>query len=165
MCFSCALMATGSLEEYSGGIFSEFHPLSLPNHIISVAGWGVAEDGTEYWIVRNSWGEFWVCLFSLSLSAPHPAAQPVQSDMNQLNCAHVTAAFVIHSFIRSVVRHFYKVILTDFGFLACRINQILFFVSRGNTAGQESSRVRIKEEKATGSTWVLRKTVHMETPL
>ncbi|XP_053740459.1 cathepsin Z [Synchiropus splendidus] len=56
---SCALMATDALEQYSGGIFSQFHLLSLPNHIVSVAGWGVTEDGTEYWIVRNSWGDFW----------------------------------------------------------------------------------------------------------
>lgn len=57
---SCALMATSGLEKYSGGLFSEFHLLSLPNHIVSVAGWGVTADGTEYWVVRNSWGEFWV---------------------------------------------------------------------------------------------------------
>ncbi|TRY55164.1 hypothetical protein DNTS_032654 [Danionella cerebrum] len=56
---SCALMATKGLEMYGGGVFAEFHVASLPNHIISVAGWSVTEDGTEFWIVRNSWGEFW----------------------------------------------------------------------------------------------------------
>ena len=53
---SCSVDAN-PLDEYTTGIVTETSDHT--NHVISVVGWGT--DATEglYWIVRNSWGEYW----------------------------------------------------------------------------------------------------------
>lgn len=59
---TCGIAATRGLDDYDSGIFEEEHePDEVEiNHIVSVVGWGLdAYSGTEYWIVRNSWGAAW----------------------------------------------------------------------------------------------------------
>jgi cathepsin X len=54
---SCGIDA-GPLLNYESGVVHHRFSLMV-DHVISVVGWGKDTDGTSYWIVRNSWGEFW----------------------------------------------------------------------------------------------------------
>jgi len=56
---ACGIDATTKFQAYTGGIFQQTVLIPMIDHIISVLGWGVADDGTEYWIGRNSWGNYW----------------------------------------------------------------------------------------------------------
>lgn len=52
------------LMHYKGGIIRDDPALRnmTHNHGVSIVGWGRTseeEDDTDYWIVRNSWGEYW----------------------------------------------------------------------------------------------------------
>lgn len=53
---SCGIDASPILD-YTGGVVKK-KGLSQ-DHVISVVGWGNDPTDGEYWIVRNSWGEFW----------------------------------------------------------------------------------------------------------
>ena len=56
---ACTVDAT-PLHKYPGGIFDDPTASKGTNHIISIVGWGTdAASGNKFWIVRNSWGEFW----------------------------------------------------------------------------------------------------------
>jgi cathepsin X len=45
------------LETYTGGIITATQPANI-DHIIEIVGYGT-ENGTDYWICRNSWGQYW----------------------------------------------------------------------------------------------------------
>jgi len=54
---SCGVNANEILE-YQGGIIDMPDKSREIDHVVSVTGWGT-ENGVKYWIVRNSWGEYW----------------------------------------------------------------------------------------------------------
>jgi len=56
---SCSIQATDRFDNYNGGIFSQVLLVPQPNHVVSLVGWGVGIDGSEYWIGRNSRGISW----------------------------------------------------------------------------------------------------------
>jgi cathepsin X len=55
----CLMDATNAFENgYTGGVYSEVVFLPIPNHVVSIVGWGT-DNGIDYWLVRNSWGTAW----------------------------------------------------------------------------------------------------------
>mmetsp|Transcript_49561 Transcript_49561/g.91415 ORF Transcript_49561/g.91415 Transcript_49561/m.91415 type:complete len:650 (-) Transcript_49561:194-2143(-) len=53
---SCGIDAT-RLEKYTTGIATGWS--LMQDHVISVVGWGTDSQVGGYWIIRNSWGEYW----------------------------------------------------------------------------------------------------------
>jgi len=57
---ACGVAVTDSfMKEYKGGVFEDMTGEKKIRHVVSLLGWGVADDGTKYWVGRNSWGTYW----------------------------------------------------------------------------------------------------------
>lgn len=56
---TCAMAVTDDFyKNYTGGIYIDTTGTTDLDHDISIYGWGV-ENGTAYWVARNSWGTYW----------------------------------------------------------------------------------------------------------
>lgn len=56
---SVAIDASGSdFQNYQSGVFTGSCGTQL-DHGVAVVGYGVSDDGTKYWLVKNSWGADW----------------------------------------------------------------------------------------------------------
>ena len=55
---ACGMAVTQEFKNYTGGIFEDKSGALKITHDISIVGWGV-ENGTKYWLGRNSWGSYW----------------------------------------------------------------------------------------------------------
>jgi cathepsin X len=48
------------IVKYTGGIYTKTGESTETNHIVAIVGWGSCpKTGKKYWIVRNSWGQYW----------------------------------------------------------------------------------------------------------
>ena len=48
----------GGFQSYRSGIFNDTSCGTDSDHVTNVVGWG-SSSGTDYWIMRNSWGTSW----------------------------------------------------------------------------------------------------------
>lgn len=55
----CGVNSDPIYEDFKGGKVYKTDIQGNIDHLISIVGWGVDEEGTPYWRIRNSWGEFW----------------------------------------------------------------------------------------------------------
>lgn len=101
-----------SFQFYSSGVFTEGCGTVL-DHIVAAVGYGVTDDGTEYWILKNSWGTDWgeegyirilrnidakEGLCGIAMDAGFPIAERVVFPLNLCPCQGINSLLVVFLF-------------------------------------------------------------------
>ncbi|XP_009352795.2 zingipain-2-like [Pyrus x bretschneideri] len=56
---SVAINTSPAFQYYKGGVFTGDDCGTELNHAVTIIGYGTAEDGTPYWLIKNSWSDTW----------------------------------------------------------------------------------------------------------
>ncbi|XP_062017329.1 zingipain-2-like [Rosa rugosa] len=57
---SVGITANGQdFQMYGSGVYNSGNCGTELNHAVTAIGYGTTEDGTPYWLIKNSWGESW----------------------------------------------------------------------------------------------------------
>ncbi|CAN6553174.1 unnamed protein product [Malus baccata var. baccata] len=56
---SVGIHASPVFQQYSGGVFTGDDCGTELNHAVTIIGYGTTEDGTPYWLIKNSWSDTW----------------------------------------------------------------------------------------------------------
>ncbi|CAK4609310.1 hypothetical protein LEN26_014306 [Aphanomyces euteiches] len=55
----CGVAVTNAFLNYTDGVLEDKTGAQDIDHDISIVGWGVDDNGTPFWVGRNSWGTYW----------------------------------------------------------------------------------------------------------
>nr|XP_028966165.1 zingipain-2-like [Malus domestica] len=56
---SVAINMSPAFQHYSGGVFTGDDCGTSLDHAVTVIGYGTTDDGTPYWLIKNSWSDTW----------------------------------------------------------------------------------------------------------
>ncbi len=57
---ACSVYAhSDAFENYKDGVIQDPKVYNATTHVVAITGWGVADDGTKFWLGRNSFGSTW----------------------------------------------------------------------------------------------------------
>ena len=56
---SAAFTVFADFLTYTSGVYSHKSGAELGGHAVKIYGWGTTADGVDYWLVANSWNNYW----------------------------------------------------------------------------------------------------------